>query len=103
MNKNNPAAANGIINLTIHRLRPAFATATLAGLMALSVSAADKNTAIDPHVDELIKRMGDYLGHAKFFSVNAEIWQDIQLSSGQRIRVCHKNVIRSIFLELCSE
>ena len=73
-------------DLTIHRLRPAFATAALAGLMALSVSAADKNTAIDPHADELIKRMGDYLGHAKFFSVNAEIWQDCQLSSGQRIQ-----------------
>src|SRR5882757_1280616 len=51
MNKNNPVAAidpmhttaaNRIINLTTHWLRPAFAAAALTGLLALSVSAADK-------------------------------------------------------------
>jgi len=95
MNKNNPVAAidpmhttaaNRIINLTTHWLRPAFAAAALTGLLALSVSAADKKPVLDPRADELLKRMGDYLGHAKFFSVNAEVWQDIQLSSGQRIQ-----------------
>jgi hypothetical protein len=30
--------------------------------------------------------MGDYLGQAQFFSVSAEVWQDIQLSSGQRVQ-----------------
>ena len=30
--------------------------------------------------------MGDYLGQAKFFSVTAEVWQDTQLSSGQRVQ-----------------
>jgi len=49
--------------------------------MALSVSAADPKAALDPRADELLKRMGDYLGHAQFFSVSAEVWQDIQLSS----------------------
>jgi len=34
-----------------------------------------------------LKRMGDYLGQAQFFSVNAEVWQDMQLGSGQRIQV----------------
>src|SRR5213594_3151651 len=75
-----------IIILTCHWLRPAFAAGALAGLTALSVSAADQKTALDPRADELVKRMGDYLGHAEFFSVSAEVWQDIQLSSGQRIQ-----------------
>src|SRR5437762_9007335 len=77
---------NRIINLTTHWLRPAFAAAALAGLMALSVSAADPKAALDPRADELLKRMGDYLGHAQFFSFSAQVWQDIQLSSGQRIQ-----------------
>ena len=71
---------NRIINLTVRKLRPAFAAAALVGLMALSVSAADQKAALDPRADELLKRMGDYLGHAEFFSVSAEVWQDIQLS-----------------------
>jgi hypothetical protein len=54
--------------------------------MALSAPAADEKPAIDPHADELLKRMGDYLGEAKFFSVSAEVWQDAQLSSGQRVQ-----------------
>ncbi len=95
MNKNNPivaidpthaAAANRIINLTTLWLRPALAAAGLVGLMAVSVSAADQKAALEPRADELLKRMGDYLGQAQFFSVNAEVWQDIQLASGQRIQ-----------------
>lgn len=57
---------------------------TLSGLIALSVFGSDEKPAVDPRADELVKRMGDYLGQAKFFSVNAEVWQDVQLSSGQR-------------------
>src|SRR6267142_7196613 len=58
----------------------------MVGLMAVSVSAADQKASVDPRADELPKRMGDYLGQAQFFSVSAEVWQDIQLSSGQRIQ-----------------
>jgi hypothetical protein len=42
--------------------------------------------AIDPQADELMRRMGDYLAQAQFFSVNAEVWQDVQLPSGQRVQ-----------------
>jgi len=79
-------ADNRMINLTTHWLRPAFAAAPLVGLMVLAAPAADQKTALDPRAEELLKRMGDYLGHAKFFSVSAEVWQDIQLSSGQRVQ-----------------
>ncbi len=30
--------------------------------------------------------MGEYLGQAQFFSVSAEVWQDVDLSSGQRVQ-----------------
>lgn len=62
------------------------AACALSGLMALTVSAEDNKAAVDPRADELLKRMGDYLGQAQFFSVGAEVWQDVQLSSGQRVQ-----------------
>ena len=68
------------------RLALALAGCALTGLTALSASAADANPAVDSRADELLKRMGDYLGQAKFFSVSAEVWQDTQLSSGQRVQ-----------------
>jgi hypothetical protein len=68
------------------RLGVALAVCACSGLMALSVSAADDKPAVDPRADELVKRMGDYLGQAPFFSVSAEVWQDVQLSSGQRVQ-----------------
>jgi hypothetical protein len=68
------------------RLAVASAAWALSGFMALSVSAADGKPAVDARADELIKRMGDYLGQAQFFSVSAEVWQDIQLASGQRVQ-----------------
>ncbi|HUI07555.1 MAG TPA: DUF2092 domain-containing protein [Verrucomicrobiae bacterium] len=80
------------INLTTHWMRPALMAGALAGLMALSASAADvanpavAKPAIDPQADELLRRMGDYLAQAPFFSVSAEIWQDVQLSSGQQVQ-----------------
>ena len=49
-------------------------------------AAADAKPAIDARADELLRRMGDYLAQAQFFSVNAEIWQDAQLASGQRVQ-----------------
>jgi len=47
-------------------------------------AGTDGKPAIDPQADELLRRMGDYLAQAQFFSVTAEIWQDVQLASGQR-------------------
>lgn len=54
-------------------------------LLAVSANAADK-PSIDPRADELLKRSSDYLAAAKFFSVNAEIWQDATLSSGGQVQ-----------------
>jgi len=69
---------------------------TAAALLGLAVTsapaadvkpaAADRKPAIDAHADELLRRMGDYLTQAQFFSVNAEIWQDVQLASGQWVQ-----------------
>jgi hypothetical protein len=65
--------------------------AALLGLVAVSApatdvkpTATDGKPAIDPQADKLLRRMGDYLAQAQFFSVNAEVWQDLQLASGQR-------------------
>lgn len=70
------------------RTRLGFAVAACAcsALMSLSVCRAEDKPAVDPRADEVLKRMGDYLGEAQFFSVSAEIWQDVQLSSGQRVQ-----------------
>src|ERR1035437_6116632 len=75
------------IHLTAQRLRSFFAACALAGLWALSARAADvkptdAKPVIDPSADKVLKRMGDYLAPAPFFSVNAEIWQDVELGSG---------------------
>ena len=62
-------------------------TATCAIFALLTVpSLGAQDKSIDPRADELLKRMGDFLAHSKFFSVNAEIWQDIALASGQQIQ-----------------
>ncbi|MGO9199536.1 MAG: DUF2092 domain-containing protein [Limisphaerales bacterium] len=68
------------------RLGLALAACALSGVMALSVTAADVKPAVDAQADEWLKRMGDYLGQAQFFSVSAEVWQDVQLASGQRVQ-----------------
>jgi hypothetical protein len=73
--------------------RRVLTAAALVGFMAVSAPAADvkpveadKKPVVDTHADKLLRRMGDYLGQAQFFSVNAEVWQDLQLASGQRIQ-----------------
>ena len=33
-----------------------------------------------------MRRMGDYLAQAQFFSVSAEVWQDMRLGSGQQVQ-----------------
>lgn len=67
------------------RLSLSAAACAMFALLALSTFAAEQKS-IDPRADELLKRMGDCLGHAKFFSVKAEVWQDAQLSSGERVQ-----------------
>ncbi len=61
----------------------------LCGLLCAvnpAAGAANDRPAIDPHADEWLKRMGQYLAESKTFSVNAEVWQDLDLSSGQRVQ-----------------
>ncbi len=80
-----------MFHLSTQRLRPFFVVCALAGLWTLSARAADvkptdSKPAVDPSADKLLKRMSDYLAEAPFFSVNAEIWQDVQMGSGQQVQ-----------------
>ena len=81
-----------LINLAIRWMRLVFVASAMAGLMAMSAAAANAvkpataKPAIEPQVDVLMRRMGDYLSKAQFFSVSAEVWQDAQLASGQRFQ-----------------
>jgi hypothetical protein len=63
---------------------------SLVGGMALAVvtvySGVAQETAIDPRANELLKRMADYLADAKFLTVSAEIWQDVQGPNGQKLQ-----------------
>ena len=95
-------ASDRMINLSnTHWVRPALIAGALAGFMALSALAgimvlsgppagqaatAVAKPAIDPQANEQLRRMGDYLAQAQFFSVSAEVWQDVQLGSGQQIQ-----------------
>jgi hypothetical protein len=74
----------GFIFLNRHFTIASFLVAGCLAASAGAAKAAEEKPPIDPRADELLKRMGDYLGQARFFSVNAEIWQDVQLASGQR-------------------
>ena len=79
---------NRKMDVTRRWRRLAFVVGALLGLVVLSAQAADDvKPAIDPHADALLRRMGDYLAQAQFFSVSAEVWQDIQLGSGQQVQV----------------
>ena len=82
---------NRLPNFIARRLRSLFAICAAAGLCALSARAADVKPTdvkpvVDPSADKILKRMGDYLGQAPFYSVNAEIWQDVELGSGQQVQ-----------------
>src|SRR5579862_70401 len=72
--------------LGLIRFTHACAMSIMVAFGAHSLSAAEDKAAIDPPADELLKRMGDYLANAPFFSVDVEVWQDVQLSSGQRVQ-----------------
>jgi hypothetical protein len=67
------------------RLPITAAACAIFAVLTFPTFGAQQNP-VDPRADELLKRMGDFLGQAKFFSVNAEIWQDINLASGQQIQ-----------------
>ena len=73
-------------NLIFRWLRPAFAAGAFAGLTAIAEPSADVQPAVDPQANELLRRMSDYLTLAQFFSVSAEVWQDVRLGSGQEVQ-----------------
>jgi hypothetical protein len=86
------AALTSLINHDISRHKRstgkwflALAACAVLGFAA-PVLADDGKPGVDPQADAWLKRMGDYLGDAKFFSVNAEVWQDVQLADGQRVQ-----------------
>lgn len=58
----------------------------LSGILVVAASAAEVKPAVNPKADELLRHMSDYLARAPFFSVDAEIWQDIRLRSGQQVQ-----------------
>ena len=67
-------------------LRLALTAVASMGLTAIAAPPADVKPAIDPQANELLLRMSDYLTQAQFFSVSAEVWQDVQLGSGQQVQ-----------------
>jgi hypothetical protein len=86
-----------IFNLMIRGLRSALAAGALLGLAVLAAPAAEETPAVtvpdaaptpavDPQADILLHRMADYLAQAQFYSVSAEVWQDIRLGSGQQVQ-----------------
>jgi len=75
-----------MINLITRLFHPLAFMGVLVGIMATSVPAADVKPVVDPQADKLLQRMCDYLAEAPLFSVNAEVWQDIQLGSGQQVQ-----------------
>ena len=75
-----------IANPTLRGLALAIVVGSLAAVGASSPTGADANSAIEPPADKLLKRMGDYLAQAQWFSVTAEVWQDIDLPRGQRVQ-----------------
>jgi len=78
---------NRMIPFMTRGLRPTLVAGALAALVALAAAAADDaKPAIAPQADALLRRMSDYLAQAPFFSVTAEVWQDIRLESGQQVQ-----------------
>lgn len=65
-------------------LRFSLAVATV--LNASLFCQGEQNSNIDRRADQWLRRMSDYLAGMKFFSTDAEIWQDIQISTGQQIQ-----------------
>ncbi len=73
-------------------IRSLAAALILLSLGGLSASAADPTAAtnaVDHRADELLRRTSDFLAQSPSFSVNAEVWQDAVLPSGQRVQAAH--------------
>ncbi|HZQ45661.1 MAG TPA: DUF2092 domain-containing protein [Verrucomicrobiae bacterium] len=73
------------------RFRPLLAVLALLSLGGLAARAAEppagtNGIGISHHADELLRRTSDYLSQSPFFSVNAEVWQDAVMASGQRVQ-----------------
>jgi len=78
-----------IFNVMLTGLRPPLAAFALLALAAIAAPAAETpvvatpaaapTPVVDPQADLLLHRMGDFLAQAQFYSVSAEVWQDIRL------------------------
>ncbi|HEY5952957.1 MAG TPA: DUF2092 domain-containing protein [Terrimicrobiaceae bacterium] len=55
----------------------------LAGIANHLLAEEEEGPKVDPKAKEIIERAIDYLADAKQFRVNAEIWQDIEVDSGE--------------------
>lgn len=80
---------NAALRCFPQRFRTLMAALILVSLGGLSAAAADVpvgSNTVSPHADELLRRTSDYLAQSQFFSVNAEVWQDAVLASGQRVQ-----------------
>jgi len=86
---------NGKLCFLTPRIRLLAVTGILLSVGSLSGPAADETAGIDSRADELLRRTSDYLAQAPFYSVNAEVWQDAELDSGQRFQAT-----RTIDLEM---
>jgi len=75
-----------IVPRVLALLLAGFTMRSAMGGPAAAASDVGAKPAIEAGANELLKRMGDFLGQAQSFSVNAEIWQDVTLSSGQRVQ-----------------
>jgi hypothetical protein len=85
-----------IFNVMLTGLRPPLAAFALLALAAIAAPAAETpvvatpaaapTPAVDPQADLLLHRMGDFLAQAQFYSVSAEVWQDVRLGSGQVVQ-----------------
>lgn len=60
--------------------------ACLAGMLMLPLCAGESQTAVDPKADAVLQPRGGFLTVAPFFAVTADVWQDSNLASGQRVQ-----------------
>ena len=58
----------------------------LAWMLMLPLGAEESQTPVDPKADAVLRRMGGFLAAAPFFTVTADVWQDSNLASGQRVQ-----------------
>lgn len=75
-----------IFPITSRGLRLLLTAVASMGLTAIAAPVADVKPAIDPEANEILRRMSDYMTEAQFFTVSAEVWQDVRLGSGQQVQ-----------------